>query len=203
MYGRFTTAISSFLLAVVILLVSVTRAASVRYVFSQSATPMPTETREFTVDYVLPFDEDVSTHSPKWLMESVRDRISTAISGNANAKAQDILSMADKRLVAAWSYCKDGDWSRAISLFAKSEHYLDATKNFSFSSKDLQSGFLYTLADASLKHREVLEEAMLTAPEDAKPIISKMLNTPKVVFNEVNVEIARRGGLSATNPFSN
>ena len=62
--------------------------------------------------------------------------------------------------------------------------------------------FLTQLANASLKHREVINEILMIAPEDAKPEIIKTENYSRDVYKNSRNILYSLGMPAPENPFN-
>jgi len=184
-------AVPLFFVAIFILTVSIFEAASVKYVFSQS--PFPAPAKQVRVDYVLP-DLKLTPENPLWPFKVLVDNIDNS--------PESYLESADLRLVAGKDMFERGKIEEGIAVFEKGEMYL--TKSLGAlepPSSEEKNAFLIKLSRASLKHREVLETILVQSPEDAKPTVATILDTPKLVYDASASALRSEGIVPPSNPF--
>jgi len=61
--------------------------------------------------------------------------------------------------------------------------------------------FLFTLATASLKHREIIENMLNIVPDDIKPEVIKVESYSKSVYNQCRDALQIQGVIAPENPF--
>lgn len=194
-------------MAFLVLSISVLRAASVSYSFS--ASPLIAlnnvlgENEETKVDYPLPYPGKIGPDHPAWAFKALRDKLWFLVSTSSSRKAELMLLFADKRLGSSRVLFEKGKPEIGFSTLSKGEKYLESSwlltqKN---TAKGLDtSEFLKKLANASLKHREEIEEILVVAPEDAKPQIIKTMDYPKNVFRGTRDALRSKGLPVPENP---
>jgi len=191
--GKRIAALPTLFVAVLILLISVVRTASVKYVFSQAPSPSP-ETSTVTINYELP-EPDVTPEDPLWPVQALIDM--------GGKTAEEYLYSADIRLVSGKQMFDKGKIEEGILVLQKAEQYLakasEATVLWGDSHE--RSEFLYTLSLASLKHRQILETILPQAPEDSRAVISKILDTPKIIYETSSSELVDSGLTAPEYPF--
>lgn len=198
--------VSTLIFALGILFTSVVRTASVKYVFSQEATEQEVSSPEekIEIDYVLPYPGRISPDHPLWLVKAIRDRLWLLLTTNSSRKAELKLLFADKRLVMSKDLFEKDKPGIAFSTLTKAEKYLEEACDLE--EKNRQKGidtseFLTTLTKASLKHRQMIDEILKIAPEDAKPGIIRTQDYPKNVYSKTRNALQEKGLPIVENPF--
>ncbi len=195
----------SFSLAFLILIVSIFRIAQIKYVFSQSPSPTPTSSNTPTINYNLPYPGKIQEDSVLWPLKALRDKIWLTVTINPSKKAELYLLMADKRLADSKSLFDKGSPDLGVAVLTKAEKYLEmahlaerAAHQKNMNTTDCLEK--YTLA--TLKHRQVIDEILAIAPEDAKPLIVKTQDYPKNLYNEAKNGLFEAGLPAPQNPFN-
>lgn len=206
MYRRILIVASTLLFAFAILFISVLRTASVKYVFSQETEIQEggQENKVAEVDYVLPYPGRISPDSPFWPIKAFRDRLWFLLTSNPGRKAELKLLFADKRIAMSKTLFEKDKSEIAFSTLTKAEKYLEEA--CAIEQENRQKGmdtseFLTTLSKASLKHRQVIEEILTIAPEDARPEISRVQDYSKETYNKARNALQEKGLPIVENPF--
>jgi hypothetical protein len=192
-----------------ILLTSILRTASVKYEFngkiaSNSQDMQVLGEEDIVIDYYLVYTGRVLPGSPLWFVKALRDKIWLLLTTNSSRKAELKLLFADKRLGAAKILFEKGKAGVGFSTLTKAEKYLEeavAQESENRNEGDDTSEFLVTLAKASLKHFQVMEEIVDIAPEDAKPKVIEIQSYPKRAFEESRNALLEIGKTPPENPF--
>jgi len=212
MFRRFVIVLSTLVFSFSILFVSILRTASVRYSFSTVSSHFSDETsdsernnlNQMKIDYYLAYPGDVLPNSPLWPLKAARDRLWLLLTSNESKKAELNLLFADKRLGAAKILFDNKDYETGYTTLTKAEKYLEQAGNIAsdIRSKGGDTAELSnTLVKASLKHRQIIEEIILIAPEDAKPKIIELENYAIKVYR-TNLDVLKGKGLPLPeNPF--
>jgi hypothetical protein len=192
--GKRLAILPLFLVAFLVLAVSIFRTASVKYVFSQAPSPVPETPEIASIDYALP-EPELTPESPLWPVKALLDM--------GEQSPQEHLKNADIRLVAGLRMFEGGKVEEAILVLEKAELHLKRSLDAAVETGDLpESGeILYTISVASLKHREVLETILPRMPEDGKAVITKILDIPKTVYNGSSSELVKAGLIAPEYPF--
>ena len=206
MMRRVTGICLSLILAFGILVISVFRTAEVRYVFSQSSTnTSPTkQMEEIKIDYVFPFPGRVLADSPLWPIKVLRDKFWILVTTNSLKKAQLKLLLADKRLASSKILLARKKYDLAMSSLTKGEKYLEEAVLEEEKARKMgvdTKSFLMTLSKAILAHRLQLEEILLKAPKDAKPLVVSTMDYPKRLFSRVRDVMISLGLIPIKDPF--
>jgi hypothetical protein len=195
----------TFAAAFVILSVSVKASSSVSYVF---ATPVPFNilgAKMPEIDYTIPYAGRIGPDNMFWSFKVVRDRIWYLFTSGYLKKAELALLFSDKRLAASKKLFEDKKPDIALSTLSKGEKYLEiVAKEEELARKGGvdTSIFLSKMATASLKHRQLIEEILPLAPEDAKPEIVKIEDYSKNTFKYSRDALNSKGMLVPNNPFT-
>ncbi len=193
------------LFAFVILFISLLNAVSPNYVFSQSPSPSPSGyAQKLEISYYLPYPGRVLPDNFLWPVKVIRDRIGIFLNFSAAKKSEALLQLADKRLASAQKLFEVNKSELAVSVLTKAEKYLEESYNQEeiARTKGVKTSELAEkIAKASLKHRQVIEELMNIAPEDAKPIIIQTADYPKRIYTQMKIKLMEMGGPSVESPF--
>lgn len=205
MISKALIALIIFVFASAILITSIFRTASVRYSFRLLPSPAPQSLLNIPdIDYQLPGAGRVNPSHFLWPLEVLRDKAWLAFTPNPLKKAQISLLIADKRLSSALLLFSNHNPALAVSVSAKAELYLLQAFDNAVKAKEQGmsvSEFLDQLSRSSLKHRAVLETIRAQAPEDAQPVISEILDTPKSVYEKSCHKLQESGCRPPDNPF--
>lgn len=207
MLKRVATFLAVFTFALAILTVSVLRSAAVRYAFSQSPSPTPTamdDQSEIEINYQLAYPGRVLPDHPAWPLKAVRDKIWSMIVIDPLKKADLYLLFADKRIGAALLMFERDKSELGVSVLTKAEKYLElaqAQGAIARQKGDNTRDFYTNLAISSLKHRQMMEDILNIAPEDAKPVVIETVNYPTRVFQAAKTALGEMGVVAPDNPF--
>lgn len=192
---------SLIFVAFLILFISIFKASSVKYVFSQAPSPTPSSPLAL-VNYPLP-ELSITPENPLWPAQAIIDRIQPTFAGGDLSRASLYLHDADSRLVAGRSMYERGKIEESFVVLQKSEGYLMQSYEMAYLSQNPEEKevFLLKLSMAALKHREILETILATSPEDGRAVISRLLDTPKSVFDKTSADIRGYGLIPPVNPF--
>ncbi len=201
---------STVALAFIILSISILRSSAIRpSIDVYSATPKPELKAGDTNDkieiaYVMPFPGRILPDSPFWPLKALRDKVWLGITTNPMKKAELSLLFADKRLMSSRELFKINKPQLAFTTLTKAEKYLEEgsviEKNERKRGFDTKS-FLFTLATASLKHREIIEEMLNIIPDDIKPEVIKAEDYSRNVYKECRDALQSQGAPVPENPF--
>lgn len=201
---RWGIAVSVFLIASTILVVSILRSAAVRYAFKAVPTPAPQGTTDEKVPYPLPYTGKVTPDHVLWPLKVMRDKAWIFVTTNPLKRAEIALLLSDKRIAAADKLVKEGNLNLALSVADKAEMYLfesweDTTKARNMGMETLTIS--ERIALSSLKHREVLERIRTQSPEEAKGILTQLIESAKMVNEKSSQSLSERGKKPPSNPF--
>lgn len=192
--------------AFAVLLISVMRTASVKYDFKgEVCEPSLNQAGIVNIEYQLPYPGKVMPDSIFWPIKALRDRVWFFITINDGRKADLKLLFADKRIGMALSLFEKGDAERGFSTITKAEKFLEEAYLQGIENKKNGSNtveFNQRLSSACLKHYQIMSNIVEIAPEDAKPKIVELQNSPKKIFFQANNEILEQRGTVPINPFN-
>lgn len=212
MIRRIALILSTIVLAFGILFTSVLKSASIKYSFSQptnntqnSDPAVLGEQKEIEIDYYLPFPGRILPDHFLWPLKALRDKLWLLVTTDAGKKAELKLLFADKRLAMSKTLFEIDKPEIAFSTLTKAEKYLQEAS--SQEEKNREEGmktdeFLLKLAKAALKHRQIMEEILPIAPEDAKPGVIETKNVPIRVFEDKRDALLEQGLTPPQNPFN-
>lgn len=191
--------------AFAILSVSILESSSITYNFGgipPASAVLGTATTN--INYQFPDAGTVLPDNPLWGLKALRDKIWYSITPSPLKKAELALLFSDKRLVSAQILFENKKPNIAISTLTKGEKYLEAAMMDAQIAKSQgydTSAFLNTLALASLKHREVVENLMALIPEDGKPLVIKTEDYSKNTYKEARDGLNSKGLPVPIDPF--
>jgi hypothetical protein len=186
-----------------ILFTSVLRITSVKYAFSQSPGPTPdSHIEDIFVDYKLP-DPSLVPGDLMWPVQATLDKLNYYSIAESLSKSEFLLNLADERLSAGYSMIVQEDFDDGVPVLTRAEQYLAKSYDMAKTAQNEQryDALLLRLARASLKHRELLEKSLLVAPEDAKPVIVKILDPAKDIYNQTSAALYNFDVTPPANPF--
>lgn len=209
MITRIVVILSTILFASLILVISILRTASVRFTFSEPS-PKPEFSQgediiqKSEINYTLPPTGNVLPDSPLWILKMAKDRLWMSLLTNQEKKTELKLLFADKRLAIAGKLFEKKDANLGYATLVKAEMYLDEASLAEIESRHKGANtdeFLIKIANASLKHRQVISEILSTAPEDAKPKIIELEKISIKAFQTAKDVISQRGLILPKSPF--
>lgn len=194
-----------FTLALGVLSISLLNSASPNYAFGKVLTPSPTpENAKVTVDYFLPYAGRIAPDHPLWPLKALRDKLWLMVTTNPTKKAEVMLLLADKRIALAQELMGEGNAELSVSTLTKAEKYLESAiaQEQLAQAKGADTASLHMkLSLATLKHRQIEEEILAIAPEDAKPVIVQTIDLTKKLFEITRVEFTKEGRKPVDSPF--
>ncbi len=195
-----------FALAFGVLSISVLRSASISYVFAVSSpSPTPVTSAKVTkIDYQFPYPGKVMPDNILWNLKAGRDKLWYLITFNHSKKADIALLFSDKRLLLSKSLFQNKKPDIALSTLTKGEKYLEIAETeegLARAKGEDTSIFLTKLATSSLKHREMIEEMLVIAPEDAKPEMIKIEDYAKNTYKAARDALNSKGIPAPKDPF--
>lgn len=205
MIRRIAVILSTLIFAFGILFASVLRSSSVRYAFSEPTKQVSEEKKDkIEIDYTFAYYGPVLPDHPLWYFKVLRDKLWLFLTTNPGRKAELNLLFADKRLSSSKALFERGKVELAFSTASKAEKYLEQAEFQTNKNKEKGmevSEFSIKLAKAALKHRQVLQEILDLAPEDAKPKIIELENYPKNVYKGARDILLSKGLIPPESPF--
>lgn len=193
-----------FALAFMILISTFISLNQVQYAFGQSATPTPILGQKMEVDYNLPFAGKIEPDHPLWTVKALRDKVSLALRLKSVRKIETLILLGDKRIQFANHLMSKDKSELSVSTLTKSEKYLEEAVNLekSVRAKNVDTkDVTKKLIMSTLKHRQILEELLAKAPEDAKPVIAKTIDLNNRIYDEAKSSLNQQGIAAPENPF--
>ena len=195
--------------AVVILLISVFSVGSPTYVFSQSSNLdgeaiVPDAQEQVDVIYELPYPGRVSPDHPLWPVKALRDKLTLIFTFALDKKSELNLLYADKRLIASKDLFEKDKPELGFTTLTKSQMYLETAYNLDKENREMgdkDTQLLRSIANASLKHRQVIEEIIAISPEDAKPKIVEVMDVSKMIYDDTKIALMSVGIDPPKSPF--
>lgn len=209
MIRKYLYGLSAFVLAFVILSVSVLRSSSVSPAYGYSTPPpLPksTETPLPEINYFLPYPGGIHPDNFLWYFKAARDRVQYSITSDPLKKADFALLYADKRLSSSLILFENKKPDIASTTLAKGEKYLEVAAKDEEKARKAginTNDFLIKLANASLKHRQVIEEEIMPlSPEDIRPEVVKAEDYAKETYKTCRDALNSKGIEAPKDPFN-
>ena len=208
MVRRVVVILSAVFLAVAILAISLLKATSANYAFYDSlgsSLGQRTQESQININYEFPYPGRILPDHPLWSIKALRDKIWVMLTLNPQRRAELLLLFADKRIASSKILFEKGKPELAFSTLTKAEKYLQEAANLEAENRkqgrDTKS-FLTQLSNASLKHRQVINEILMIAPEDARPGIINIENYSRDVYKNSRNVLNSLGAPAPENPFN-
>lgn len=184
--------IAAMIFASFVLITSIVRTTSPKYVF-YGHLPSDNKNQKSAagVDYVLPYPGILPDHF-LWPAKALRDKIWLLLTKDDKRRAELKLLFADKRIAMADILAKKGNAELAVVTAQKAEMYLEKALSALEGINGDISQILTQIAKASLKHEEVLLAMKNYVPVDATPLIEKVLETTRRVYQKSSQELNER-----------
>lgn len=209
MFKRIVLILSTLFLAFFILFTSILRASSVSYSFESTedkgtVQATTTEDNKISIDYSLPYEGKILPDNALWYLKALRDKIWLTITRNTSRKAELLLLFSDKRLLSAKALFEKNKAEIALTTLSKGEKYLEQANFLTIQNKakgNDTTAFEIKLANAALKHRQIIENLVAIAPENIKPNVIALLAYSKNAYNSSRDSLLGKGIKPPTNPF--
>ena len=150
-------------------------------------SPEATVSPEPKVDYYLPYP-GILPDSFLYPLKMVRDRIWLWLTTEPVRKSEVLLLFADKRLKAGEALIEGGKEELGLETISKGEKYLEQAIIQAEKAKEAgkETVALYEkLAQASLKHQELLGDLILKVPEQTQAVIQEMMKYSQEGYEKV------------------
>lgn len=196
--------VAVFLVSFTVLFVSIFDSSTITYPVSHTTPQTMDNTNGPLVNYNLPYMGNILPDSPLWRLKALRDKIWFGITTSHIRKAQIALLFADKRLAMSQKLFEMGEPEVALSTFTKAEKYLPialSEEKIARSQGINTNDFLLQLATACLKHKEVADNLIHLAPENAAPIIIENEVYANNVYEDSRNILNSKGITPPNNPF--
>jgi hypothetical protein len=187
-----------------VLFVSIFRSASIKYAFSPVSASSFSRKIDIPFDYNISYPGSIMPDNILWNIKVIRDRVWLTLTSNPVRRAELLLMFADKRLISSYElfYRKEPDL--AVAVLTRAEKYLEQAameERLAYKQGFDTCGVLFKLENSTIIHRKVVEEVMKTAPEEARPIISRACDYPKRMYTEVHPLLMACGMVPPKNPY--
>ncbi len=200
MWRKFLVSLSTLAFAFGILFISLLRVAAVKYEFR---APYVAGTANkvlaadaVNIDYTLPFPGRVLPDSPLWSLKATRDRLWLILTTKPTRKAELKLLFADKRLGMALNLFEQNKPEKGFSTLTRAEKYLEEASWQEVDNRKAgidTTEFLEQIANASLKHYEVIGKIESLASEEMRPAVNQMGDYAKRVYEESRNALLGKG----------
>jgi hypothetical protein len=206
MIRRFLIVLATILISSFILFFSIIQTAQVKYSFNGISGDAHQRILgdNVVIDYYFPYPGRILPDHPLWSLKAFRDRLWLVLTPKAERRAELNLLFANKRVVSSKILFQLDKPELAYSTLVKAERYLETAwkeeETARLKGVDTKN-FLQSLSLASLKHRQVINEILDIAPEDAKPQIIKIEDKVKIIFQETKPLLLQEGVEAPKNPF--
>ncbi len=204
MFKRVVLIFGFAFLAFLVFIISVYKTVGAKYVFTQSPSPSPSNSGPIEISYMMPYPGRIAPDNTLWPLKALRDRAFLTATFKEEKKASLLLLYANKRIQMAKRLFEDDKADLAVSTMTKAEKYLEEAVEMqkkAVEKKEFTATALGNIALSSLKHRQILEEILVVAPEDAKPAVVKDLNYPKRLFEDSKNMMIDAGHTPPNNPY--
>ena len=204
MLRKIASSLPAIALALLILIISFLRSAKIDHAFTGSVNQTPA-TAEPKIDYNLPYPGSVLPDSPLWPVKALRDKLWLLVTTSDTKKAELLLLLADKRLASSKILFQKGKAGIAFSTFTKAEKYLQLSANQierGWKKGADEKSLTYKIVLAALKHREVADELVAIAPEDARAGIIKDMAYSQDIYIKCRDLLTSHGFSAPENPFN-
>lgn len=198
MHKHFAGTATALLIAFVILAVSMVKCATPRFAFYPNVLPESVDSSEVNVEYQMPYPGKISPDTPFWYIKALRDRARYWLTFKPTSKARLLLLFSDKRMMHARDLFVKTKPDLGYNTLTRSDNYL--LQAYQKGQGDAEA--MKQIALASLKHREIIEEEIIPiAPEDAKPLLIKSIDSSVLMYNNSKKSLITLGITPPENPF--
>jgi hypothetical protein len=195
-----------FVFAFGILFTSVLRTAAVKYETNGVTSPSVLADRDYKIDYTLPYPGNILPDSFLWPLKALRDRIWLFITTDQLKKVELKILFADKRIGGAVTLFGKGKNEIALSTLTKAEKYLEdgslTEEKLRVQGKASSEDLSLRLANAALKHYEVLLDLESKVPDDMKTTIIISRQIPIKAYERARNALLAKGITPPVNPFT-
>lgn len=182
--------------ALLVLFVSLFESVSVKYAGSNAHPQvMKNHAEGIDVVYGLPYGGSITPVSPLWPIKAARDRVKLSTLSTDEERSDYMLLLADKRLSLASHLWSLDDLDAAIVTFSKSEMYLRNSADMLMEKNEHAkfAGRLLVINQASLKHRQILEQILAESSDDTRPRVIEIMDNTKYVYTKTSAALTSIG----------
>lgn len=163
-------------------------------VLAQTPKALPTPTPEAKkVEYFLAYPGILPNHF-LYPVKMFRDKVMVFLTSSSLKRGELYLLLADKRIGAAKALIEGGEAEMGVSTATKAEKYLEqalAQEKMAREKGVDTRAFLEKLAQASLKHEELLLEMIEKVTGPGKGALEKALEYPRVGLSQINAMLGQ------------
>ncbi len=188
-----------------ILFTSILRTAAVRYETNGVKSSNVLADTDYNIKYNLAYPGKILPDSFFWPMKALRDKVWISITTDKLKKIELKVLFADKRLGGAVVLFEKNKNEIALSTLTKAEKYLEEAslteEKFRLEGKAQSNETALLLANASLKHYEILHELESRVPDDMKATIISSQQIPIKTYERARNVLLSKGVSPPVNPF--
>lgn len=188
-----------------ILFTSVLRTAAVKYETNGVRSGAVLSDVDYKIDYSLAYPGKILPDSFFWPLKALRDKAWLLITTDKLKKIELKILFADKRIGGAVVLVNEGKNEAALSTLTKAEKYLEdaslTEESLRLGGKAYSNEVLTRLANASLKHYQVLKELEDKVPDDMSVIIISSEQIPIKSYERARNALLEKGITPPNNPF--
>jgi hypothetical protein len=194
-----------FIFALGILFTSVLRTAAVRYETNGVKSSKVLADTDYNINYNFAYPGKILPDSFFWPLKALRDKAWILITTDKLKKIELQVLFADKRLGGAVILFEKNKNEIALSTLTKAEKYLEEAslteEKLRLEGKARSNDTVLLLANASLKHYEVLLELESKVPDDMKATIISSKQIPIKSYERARNALLEKGVTPPDNPF--
>lgn len=205
MLRKIIVSLAVLIFAIGILFTSVLRSAAVRYETNGVKSPQVLSDADYNIKYNFAYPGKILPDSFFWPLKALRDKIWILITTDKLKKIELKVLYADKRLGGAVILFEKNKNEIALSTLTKAEKYLEEAslteEKLRLEGKAQSNEVSLLLANASLKHYEVLLELENKVPDDMKATIISSRQIPIKSYERARNTLLEKGITPPNNPF--
>lgn len=203
---------SVLLFSFTVLILSVLRTATIKYNFKATSN-FPSlsddvrirQLEAIEIPYGLPYPGSILPGHYLWSVKAARDRLWLFVTTDITRKGELNLLFADKRLAAAKILFMEGEYEMGTSTLTKAEKYLEEAASIEDIMRDKNMDtrhFTNILILSSLKHRQIIKEMIIMAPDDARANLVIIENYPRGIYGRKIHTLVDANGEVPIDPFN-
>lgn len=167
-------------IAIFILFFSVFQASAIEY--ELAASPLPTSMKHYG---------GVGPTHPLWPIKAALQKVSLMLSTTELSQAYKALVLSNERLVYAEELFQTGQVNDGVAVLTKAEKYLEMAAVLGKSAKaegDDTREFSKILFEASIVHKNTIDEIVKYCPEQARAVVVKTGDYPAMLSKQISFE---------------
>lgn len=194
-----------FIFSLGILFTSVLRTAAVKYETNGVRSGEVLADSDYQIDYSLAYPGKILPDNFFWPLKALRDKVWLLITTDDLKKVELRILFADKRVGGAEILVNAGKNEVALSTLTKAEKYLEEAslteESLRLTGKAYSGDLLLRLANASLKHYQILKELEDKVPDDMSVIVISSEQIPIKSYEKARNALLEKGITPPINPF--